>query len=577
MSLQRATINERQTINHGKAGNGGVLFFQPKLSVNQPNDVYEQEGDVMADKVMRMPAHFFNDTAFFKPASSNLQRKCHDCEVEDKMLHRKESSVNEVKGSNHLDSYVASLGSSGQPLPETSRKFFEPRFGHDFSNVRIHNDAVAAKSAQSINALAYTTGNNIVFNQGQYALDSEPGLRLMAHELTHVVQQGDSDTKIQKQGGTGTPIIDHGDFSQIPPEVKLSCRTKDQSPADQQRIYYGSDSYELDNNTRIVLDDFVLRWNKAGANKSVRIDGYASTTGDEPLNWRLSCLRTDSVQQELMNPYNGVAGIPENFISRHAHGQTNRFSQDEFFPNQTATITSDIKVKPDHVDPDPEHHDPKNHDQEHHDPVVTKSDKTCGPDITDALAALYPRVEDFFNGLSSDDKKRSCRALDLRFLLAWVMPSLTWETWELFLDNTAWLDSYAVSNGCGTPKDPACAKDESRKKCESPDTCDNTVVVDGKCMLAGTANYGIYGKMFKLCHDEFSPSYSHFDMDAVIVLWKTLDKDDALKPMAMAGAVFDGTFPSVPSAAENRGDCKERCGVKDKIPYQFVWEPFKKR
>jgi hypothetical protein len=162
-------------------------FFQPKLSINQPNDVYEQEADQMADKVMRMPAGNLSPS-FFSPAVDTISRKCQHCEDEEK-LHRKESTNGEVHGSSELDNYVGSLGSSGQNLSSTYRQFFEPRFGQDFSNVRIHTDSVAAKSAQSINALAYTTGNNIVFNNGQYAPESDSGKRLIAHELTHVVQQ----------------------------------------------------------------------------------------------------------------------------------------------------------------------------------------------------------------------------------------------------------------------------------------------------------------------------------------------------------------------------------------------------
>ncbi|MBK8553598.1 MAG: DUF4157 domain-containing protein [Ignavibacteria bacterium] len=81
------------------------------------------------------------------------------------------------------------MNSGGTVLPKQVRSFFEPRFGYDFSNVRIHKDSVAAKSAQSINALAYTSGNNIVFNQNQYSPGTDRGKRLLAHELTHVVQQ----------------------------------------------------------------------------------------------------------------------------------------------------------------------------------------------------------------------------------------------------------------------------------------------------------------------------------------------------------------------------------------------------
>ncbi|MBB6127734.1 eCIS core domain-containing protein [Mucilaginibacter lappiensis] len=167
------------------------LLVQPKLQVNEPGDRYEQEADAMADQVMRMSISSSNESSFFKPAPPVIQRKCQHCEEEEK-LHRKESTTAETSGSHELDNYIGSLGSSGQALPESSRQFFEPRFGHDFSNVRIHTGSVAAKSAQSINALAYTTGNNIVFNSGQYSTESDSGKRLMAHELTHVVQQGGS-------------------------------------------------------------------------------------------------------------------------------------------------------------------------------------------------------------------------------------------------------------------------------------------------------------------------------------------------------------------------------------------------
>ena len=77
-------------------------------------------------------------------------------------------------------------------LPESTRSFFENRFGHDFSRVRIHTDAKAAESAQSINARAYTVGNDLVFNRGQYAPDTSAGRMLLGHELTHVVQQNKS-------------------------------------------------------------------------------------------------------------------------------------------------------------------------------------------------------------------------------------------------------------------------------------------------------------------------------------------------------------------------------------------------
>ncbi|MEA1865830.1 MAG: DUF4157 domain-containing protein, partial [Euryarchaeota archaeon] len=81
------------------------------------------------------------------------------------------------------------LRSSGQPLDPNTRTFMEPRFGHDFSRVRVHTDTKAAESAQAVNALVYTVGQNIVFGAGRYTPQSSLGRQCLAHELTHVVQQ----------------------------------------------------------------------------------------------------------------------------------------------------------------------------------------------------------------------------------------------------------------------------------------------------------------------------------------------------------------------------------------------------
>ncbi len=81
------------------------------------------------------------------------------------------------------------LRSPGQPLDAETRAFMEPRFGHDFSRVRVHMDATAAESARAVNARAYTVGRNVVFGANQYAPGTHEGRRLITHELTHVVQQ----------------------------------------------------------------------------------------------------------------------------------------------------------------------------------------------------------------------------------------------------------------------------------------------------------------------------------------------------------------------------------------------------
>jgi hypothetical protein len=81
------------------------------------------------------------------------------------------------------------LSSPGKPLDKATRAFFEPRFAHDFSSVRVHTDSRAGQSARAVNAHAYTLGSNLVFDRGQYAPHTQDGQRLLAHELAHVVQQ----------------------------------------------------------------------------------------------------------------------------------------------------------------------------------------------------------------------------------------------------------------------------------------------------------------------------------------------------------------------------------------------------
>ena len=172
---------------------GSKRFFQPKLTINTPGDPYEQQADAMAEQVMRMKDPFIQPKPFI-----TIQRKCAHCEEEEKNMQRKDNGQGETKEQDGFENYINNLQSSGQPMPAEVRNFYEPRFGYDFSSVKLHTDSMAAKSAQSINALAYTSGNNIVFNNGQYSPESESGKKLLAHELTHIVQQKAGRKMIQR-------------------------------------------------------------------------------------------------------------------------------------------------------------------------------------------------------------------------------------------------------------------------------------------------------------------------------------------------------------------------------------------
>jgi len=118
--------------------------------------------------------------------SSGSSGDCSECKKK-KTLQRRAAGSTQPDAAPPIVHEV--LGSPGQPLDAQTRAYFEPRFGHDFSKVRIHNDARADKSARAVNALAYTVGRDIAFLDGEYSPRTRGGARVLAHELSHVVQQ----------------------------------------------------------------------------------------------------------------------------------------------------------------------------------------------------------------------------------------------------------------------------------------------------------------------------------------------------------------------------------------------------
>jgi peptidoglycan hydrolase-like protein with peptidoglycan-binding domain len=122
-----------------------------------------------------------------EPVQTKLQRQAE--EEEEEPVQAKQANTQTPAATSNIEFSVNSLKGGGQPLPKSTRSYFEPRFGVDFSQVRLHTDSKAADTAKSINAKAFTKGKDVVFASGQYSPGTSSGKRLMAHELTHVVQQ----------------------------------------------------------------------------------------------------------------------------------------------------------------------------------------------------------------------------------------------------------------------------------------------------------------------------------------------------------------------------------------------------
>ncbi len=166
--------------NHTMAGNecaecGKTKRFglQTKLKVNEPGDIYEREADRIADQVMATPAD-----PTVSGAPPRIQRFAGQATGQ---ADTAPASVDRV------------LASPGHRLDPALQQDMGQRFGHDFSRVQVHSGAAAEQSAREVNANAYTVGHNIVFGAGRFAPGTHEGRRLIAHELTHVVQQSGAD------------------------------------------------------------------------------------------------------------------------------------------------------------------------------------------------------------------------------------------------------------------------------------------------------------------------------------------------------------------------------------------------
>lgn len=195
--------------------------IQTKLSIGKANDSYEQEADRVADSVV-------SNTQ----APVVLQQKCASCEKEEQMqkkplvqkmkneeeeivqpsiikgiqkkgkeeeLQMKSDTTSATTTPHWVANKITQTNGSGHPLSGSTRTAMESGFGADFSRVRIHTDADANRLSAKLNAQAFTVGNNIYFNKGKYNPQSSTGKHLLAHELTHTIQQkGMIHKKIQR-------------------------------------------------------------------------------------------------------------------------------------------------------------------------------------------------------------------------------------------------------------------------------------------------------------------------------------------------------------------------------------------
>lgn len=249
-------LQERKKLNASVIGQKESPFFysvpvQAKLMVNEPGDKYELEADAMADQVVSSLSSYPSNLAkkdFFNPKASiipstvfshntsnsntQVQTKCAECDAEDKneqeekiqrklirdfslqaerenpnkldFIQAKENSSSRGVVSDNISNQLNNSSNLGNPIPKSTKSEMEQGFGMDFSQVRIHTDSAAQSLSTNLGAQAFTYGSNIYFNTGKFETHSQNGKKLLAHELTHVVQQREiSNLNIQRAIGDG--------------------------------------------------------------------------------------------------------------------------------------------------------------------------------------------------------------------------------------------------------------------------------------------------------------------------------------------------------------------------------------
>lgn len=282
--------------------------------LSHPGDPSEREAERVADRMTQMPA----PRAQAAPSISRL-------------------ALPGERG----DAPSAAGRGGGQVLPDRVRSYFEPRFGHDFGQVRVHDGPEASRLARSLQARAFTVGRDIYFGRGQYAPDVSDGRRRLAHELTHVVQQRAADRIAGRApwaaptqpriGGAGGAFVQRQAILKDAP-ADLPCNlAPNVAPPTGTRIQFTVAGTALSKAEMAKIDAFAKSW----AAGDVLVAGFASPEGPQDLNWRLSCGRAQTVGKRLM-----AKGVPAANIHFWAYGETNAFSTKSLPPNRRVVIST---------------------------------------------------------------------------------------------------------------------------------------------------------------------------------------------------------------------------------------------
>lgn len=517
----------------------------------------------MADQVMRMPDPLSTGVALSSRSKGiGIQRACPLCddeelqrqpleeEEDEEILQTKRAFGHTPEVAPALAAQVTGLHGRGQPIPKSVRAFFEPRFGRDFSQVRIHSDSKVAQLARSINARAFTLGRNIVFNEGEYSPETQLGKRLLAHELTHFVQQkedisSDLSTSIiyrflrhadrpyqdivtysdidrrPRTDGIGT--IHHGIRVNIPSQIE-------ERPLDVDTAIDCIDAALRRDVQRIRAAGLIER--NASASEAIRLS-LESQRGQDVVTidvrytrqpergYRVSAIQIEESEPLPIPPppESTPVPIPPEEDEETRTGRRRRSTRPPGARLEDVERTREMLIRG---------------------PI-------CGPDVTIVIQNTLSDVGSSFRRLTAL-RGSACRNLD--------HPPEARYSWDIILlHNSDWIwrlfRPYCATIG-GNP------------------ACGHSIQVGTQCHYAGSVNYVVYGLMCKLCYDHGLHRFTEEHMLAQIERYKRgAPNYNPSRQWAIAGY---RNWPSSGTPAGDRSNCSPTCSLLRGTP--FLTRPF---
>jgi hypothetical protein len=314
---------------------------QAKLTINQPGDVYEQEADTVAQEVMRRMSKPANKQSVQRqqmPEEEQLQTKPLANSItpvvqreamleEDEQIQMKPEGA-AISAPSQIESSLKEARGSGQPLGDDIRQPMEQAFGTDFSRVKIHTDSRSHELNKSVQSRAFTTGQDVFFRQGEYSPGNNGGKELLAHELTHVVQQngGAVQRKTHQAANQDEQISDLSReiiLSEPSQDIGIqrlcsSCEKEQQSSLKEEKLEEPLQAKKLSSSTMKISSDSEVLSNPA----CLQTKEQPQTTENlKPDPEKATATKTSAKSIELSEPEDKSSAIAEVGSSANVEGR----------------------------------------------------------------------------------------------------------------------------------------------------------------------------------------------------------------------------------------------------------------